>query len=135
LISSSTLKGYTAFYLFTHFSIVLRHIPERSVAVQAFTEHPTMYQSMKNIMVGLPEQINKLKDLNRRAAIYIDERLTEKIEQYIETTRFSFVMDGGELLINTFAESFFDNLMDGKLLGRRRNLYQQIMNGLRKLKS
>lgn len=109
------------------------HIPDRKDAVENFHRFPSLYESMRKEIMGLPEQINKLQDLNRKAAIYFREDLTRKIEDYITMARFTYLTDGG-LLFDTYLESFFDNLLDAKRIDQRRVLYKKIIKRLQRLK-
>lgn len=109
------------------------HIPERRDAYAAVDRFPDLYQSIRRMMGGLPDQINTLQDLNRTAIIYLDKTLTKLIEEYIAVTRFSYSTDGG-FLINTYIANFFENLQSQEKLNRRRDLHEQIMEKLRKLK-
>lgn len=82
-------------------------------------------------MLELPVDIGKLQEINRSAAIYLEENTTSAIETYIENTRFSFESDGIGL-INTYADNFFTNLLDESRSSQLAEGYKTAMRGLRK---
>jgi len=102
-----------------------------SEAMHYFNKHETLYQEMRDAMSDLPADIAKLQEINRSAAIYLDESTTSAIESYIENTRFSFESDGIGL-INTYADNFFTNLLDQSRSSQLAEGYKNAMCGLRK---
>jgi len=104
-------------------------------AIEAFHKYRGLYHDMKEQMVQLPRKINELQELNRKAIIFLSKKLTGLIDQYIKMTRISFITDGTGIIINTYAEEFFENLRDEIKLKERRGLYEKILDELRKLKA
>jgi hypothetical protein len=107
------------------------HMSNVSEAMHYFNKHETLYQGMRDAMSELPADIGKLQEINRSAAIYLDESTTSAIEAYIENTRFSFESDGIGLF-NNYAESFFTNLLDESRSSQLAEGYKNAMRGLRK---
>lgn len=108
------------------------HMKTVSEAMCYFDKHESLYQSIRQLMSELPENIGKLQETNRSAAIYLDEGTTEAIESYIADTRFSYETDDGLGLINTYAENFFVTLLDSARSTRLTGNYKAAMRGLRK---
>lgn len=103
-----------------------------SKAVDYFNKHNSCYQSMNQLISELPNNIGKLQEANRSAAIYLDESTTKAIESYIANTSFSYETDGDLGLINTYAENFFVTLLDLNRSKRLTENYNSAMRGLRK---
>lgn len=107
------------------------HMENVSEAMYYFNKHEFLYQGMRDVMLELPVDIGKLQEINRSAAIYLEENTTSAIETYIENTRFSFESDGIGL-INTYADNFFTNLLDESRSSQLAEGYKTAMRGLRK---
>lgn len=108
------------------------HMKDVSEAMYYFNKHDSLYQSIRQLISELPDDIGKLQEANRSAAIYLDESTTEAIESYIANTRFSYETDGGLGLINTYAENFFVTLLDSNRSKGLAENYKSAMRGLRK---
>lgn len=107
------------------------HMGNLSEAMQAFHKHETLYRSMRDTILELPTDIEKLHELSRNSALYLEENTTSAIETYIGVTRFSFETDGIGL-INTYVEDFFVNLLDVDRSAQLDGAYRKAMQGLRK---
>lgn len=108
------------------------HMKDVSEAMYYFNMHESLYQSIRQLMAELPNDIGELQEANRSAAIYLDENTTEAIVTYIADTRFSYETDGGLGIINTYAENFFITLLDSDRSKRLAENYKAAMRGLRK---
>jgi hypothetical protein len=108
------------------------HFDEIEKAVDAFEIHTSLYKDMRNIIIELPKNIDKLEEKSRNAKIYFDLNLIKDIEGYVKTTRFSYISDGmNGLMFNTYCLSFFKNLLDQENIIKRKKLYDNILSKLR----
>ena len=109
------------------------HLKEIAEADEAFNRFPSLYKEMRTIIAELPNGINKLEEISRKATVYFNPAVMNDVENYISETRFSFATDGtGGLLYNTFFLSFFNNLLDQKKILKRKSLFESSIYKLRK---
>lgn len=106
----------------------------RKEAYEAFDTHESLYQGMRQSIERCAETKAELDDLAREIAIYISERLLAELQGYLSTTTFTYMTDGYGLLINTYAASFFENLLDKTRAQEQREAFTNVMKGLRNVK-
>ncbi|MGC2423088.1 MAG: hypothetical protein WA666_01885 [Nitrospirota bacterium] len=107
------------------------HMENFNAAMDSFSKYETLYVSMKELIPTLSIDIAQLQTLNMKAAIYLNKATTKDIEDYIEATRFTFHHDGIGI-INTFYESFFQNLLDEERFKKLNISYDKSISHLRK---
>lgn len=99
-------------------------------AMEVFNRYDDLYQGMRNNIQRCAELLASLRQLRREVAIYVKPKVAQLVEQYIACNQFTFDTDGG-LLINTYAEEFFRNLLDESKHARRETLFRHLMKELR----
>lgn len=102
-----------------------------SEAIKAFHKHQSSFSGMRTTMQEVQSDVTELEALNRQAAIYMGEKTTRIIDEYISATRFAYATDGVGL-INDFDERFFENLLEKKRAKQLGEAFKKSMKGLRK---
>ncbi|MCL2308647.1 MAG: hypothetical protein FWC42_00015 [Proteobacteria bacterium] len=111
------------------YNLNFSHMKNLSEAMYYFDKYESLYQEFRQLMSKLPEGIDKLQEVNRNAAIYLDKNTVEAIESYISDTLFSYDDTG---LTDTYAENFFTTVLDDDRSKRLAENYEAAMHGLRK---
>jgi hypothetical protein len=64
--------------------------------------------------------------------IYLNSKILDLIEQYLELGNFSYSHTGG-MMSSNYNEKFFKNLLDKKRINQRKDIYKKIRRNFSKL--
>lgn len=109
------------------------HLDGPQEAAHYFGKHDNLHSSLREVMQRLIERRPKIVEVKDRSAIYLPERVTDLVDEYIGLTTFEYMTDGIGL-IDTFAQSFFAHSLDDQKALRRKTIFDEVMRRLRKVK-
>ena len=85
---------------------------------------------MRQLIGQIPTRRANHRETNQKAVIYLPENVTTAIREYLELTDFTYTTDSLGFF-NSFAESFFHNLLDDNTWQSLKKQYDLILSGLR----
>jgi hypothetical protein len=87
---------------------------------------------MRQRVNRIPSRISTLKELNQKAAIYLPEKVTSLVSEYINLTTFIYMVDGIGLS-RGYNEKFFERLLDETVWNSLNNCYNLLLSKRYKL--
>jgi len=131
---STLFQEIAEFYdhFFKFYNINYGHIEDIRVAADSFANTTSMFETEHNYIRSTNDKKEKLKDLIRKARIYLNTNVLDDILFYLSIGEFEWHYDSIGF-VNTYAENFFKNLMNAELLKKRNELKDSLMITLPKL--
>jgi len=107
------------------------HLNDFSKAMYYFDKDEHDYLSIREYVNRIPSRITALKEINQKAAIYLPEKVTSLVSQYINLTIFAFTIDGIGVT-RDYNEKFFENLLNENTWDSLSKCFNLLLNRLRK---
>ena len=99
-----------------------------------YFEELDIYRDTGRDIISLHDKRNRLRQHTRIARIYLNQKVLDDIEKYLEIDSFSYSHDGmGGILFTSFWGEFFLNLLDEEKSKERKKLYRRIKNRFNKM--
>ena len=101
--------------------------------IRRFNRQDTLFQSQREGIRKLYQDVHDCKALLRGSWIYLPESVVKSVKEYLDCGNFSFLTDSIGI-VNDFDGKFLENLLNPKKMQRRTRLYKTVVKRLGKLR-
>jgi hypothetical protein len=119
-------------YFYEFYNKNYGHVSSVQYAAENFSRQSSLFKNEYELIETLNEKSSKLTEIIKKSRIYLNNRIIDDMLLYLSYGKFTWHSDSVGL-INTYYETFFENIINPDLNAKRKRVREAVIADLPKL--